>query len=84
MALMRANPKTSAEWQKAVDGAAGLRAIADCIMYGLLKGGVNINIGRCDWILKEGKKRGVLPSKPATSLAIDFIEAINAEAEGGD
>lgn len=71
-------PETSAEWQEAVDAAAGLRAIADCKMYGLLEGGPQINVERCDDILKYGRARGVYPSKPDTDLAVAMVAAINS------
>jgi hypothetical protein len=80
--MKRRNPVTRAEWQDAVDSAAAVRAVADCKMYGLIKGGPQIDIHRCDEILEAGKRRGVIPSKPAPQLAIEFIAAINAEAAG--
>lgn len=72
------DPKTRAEWQKAVDGAAGFRAIADCMMYGLLQGGPKINVGRCDEILAEGAKRGVRPSASDEDLAVRLACEINS------
>lgn len=75
------NPKTSAEWQEAVDAAAACRAIADCMMYGLLTG-PSVDVARCDWILSEGERRGVRPSKPALDLAVGYAAAYNAEREG--
>jgi hypothetical protein len=77
------NPKTREEWQCAVDNAAGARAIADCKMYGLIEGGPEINVRRCDAILARGKKRGVTPSLPITELAVRMVMAINGEANGG-
>ena len=78
---MRLNPQTLQEWQEAVDGAAGLRAIADCKMYGLIEGGPKIDVRRCDEILERGRKRGFAPSRPAVDLAIGLIGAINEEEE---
>lgn len=66
-------PKTRAEWQEAVDGAAGLRALADCKMYALIEGGPEINVERCDQILEQGRARGVRPSKSDVDLALDFV-----------
>ncbi len=74
-------PETDAEWQEAVNGAAGMRMIADCKMYGLIAGGPNIDVSRCDEILERGRARGVLPSMPDTDLAIGLIAAINDEAQ---
>ena len=77
------DPRTLTEWQEAVDAAAAARAIADCIMYGLLTGGVTIDVARCDAILERGARRGVKPSKPVTQLAVELVSAINAEAREG-
>jgi hypothetical protein len=76
------DPKTSEEWQQAVDSAAAARAIADCKMYGLLEGGPQININRCDSILRRGAKRGITPSRPVTDLALELVYAINCEKDG--
>jgi hypothetical protein len=37
-------PTTPEEWQLVVDAAAGFRCIAECRMYGLMKGGPEINV----------------------------------------
>jgi hypothetical protein len=70
-------PTTPAEWQFAVDGAAGLRAIADCRMYGLIEGGPEIDINRCDELLELGRRRGIVPSQPDIVLARQLIAALN-------
>lgn len=64
-----------------VDAAAGARAIADSMMYGLLEGGTTIDVARCDWILEEGRKRGVTPSRTATELGLEFVAAHNAKVD---
>lgn len=76
------DPTTQAEWQKAVDAAAGLRAIADCKMYGLLEGGLDIDVARCDQILELGAAIQVHPSRPAKELAIEAIALLNAASRG--
>lgn len=73
-------PSTASEWQEAVDLAAGLRMIADCKMYGLLEGGGDIDVARCDAMLARGAERGVRPSRPVVELALGMVAAINAEA----
>ena len=75
------SPKTPAEWQAAVDGAAAMRAIADCEMYGVLTGGPVIDVSRCDELLALGEARGVRPSRPDTELAIGYIQAFNQAAK---
>jgi len=77
--MRRRDPKTPEEWQEAVDAAAGARAIADCMMYGLLTG-PKINVRRCDDILERGRKRGVTPSRSSTDLAVELVQQMNAEA----
>lgn len=73
-------PRTPAEWQEAVDASAAYRLIADCELYGLIEGGGEINVDRCDYILQAGKARGVLPSRPIVELAVEMIRSINAAA----
>lgn len=80
MSVQRRDPRTREEWQQAVDAAAGARAIADCMLYGLLTGGPAIAIGRCDEILERGAKQGIKPSRPVIDLALDLIRQYNAEA----
>ena len=74
-------PKTRAEWQDAVDSAAAARAVADCMMYGLIAGGPKINIARCDEILERGVGMGIRPSRPVTDLAVEFVAMWNAEKD---
>lgn len=71
------NPSTPAEWQRAVDAAAGFRAIADCKMYGLFEGGPEIHVSRCDEILELGARKGIRPSRPAIELALRLLAIIN-------
>jgi hypothetical protein len=73
------DPHTSAEWQEAVDAAAGLRMIAACKMYGLLDGGPEIDVARCDKLLKAGAARGVRPSRTDTELAVALVGQFNAQ-----
>lgn len=83
MSRRRRDPRTAAEWQQAVDAAAAWRALEDCKMYGLLEGGPTVDVERCDSILERGAARGVRPSKPATELALEYLQAWNAEQEKG-
>jgi hypothetical protein len=72
------DPSTPEEWQEAVDAAAACRVIANCKMYGLLQGGPEIDVGRCDELLEQGRARGVHPSKSVTDLGVEFALAYNA------
>ena len=71
------DPQTREQWQIAVDIAAGLRAIEDCKMYGLLQGGPKINLDRCDELLTRGARMGVIPSKQTIELAADLINLLD-------
>lgn len=75
------DPKTPEEWQEAVNLATGLRALADCKMYGLLEGGPGVDVARCDDIVERGLALGVVPSAPAAELAIEIVKLINLEGE---
>lgn len=76
-------PRTRKQWQEAVDLAAGMRDIADLKMYGLLAGGPEINVARCDDMLERGRQRGITPSRPSEDIALQLIQVINSEANGG-
>lgn len=80
MGMAMRDPTTQAEWQMAVDVAAGLRAIADCKMYGLIKGGPGIDVARCDQILELGASLQVHPSRPTKDLALEMVRSLNQEA----
>ena len=58
--MKRRDPKTVAEWQEAVNGAHCMCAIHDAILYGLVTG-PEIDAARCDWILDQGAKLGIVP-----------------------
>jgi hypothetical protein len=74
------DPETPGEWQEAYDAALACRTIADCRMYGLLKGGPVIDLERCDRLIAAGEKRGLRPSRPVEQLAIGLVDAVNADA----
>lgn len=76
------DPTTQAEWQRAVDAAAGLRAVADCKMYGLLEGGPEINTARCDQIIELGAAQHIHPSRPIKELVVEVIRILNVERVG--
>ena len=79
----KTDPQTAAEWQDAVDGAAGFRAIEDARMYGLIQGGPKVDIARCDEILERGAARGITPSRNPIELAIGLVRAINGDGHAG-
>jgi hypothetical protein len=57
------DPVTDAEWRDAVLAAAALRQIHDCKLYGLIEGGPDINVERCDELIEKGRARGVVFSE---------------------
>lgn len=69
-------PKTTAEWQEAVDLAEGALALESARAYGLVRGGPTVNSERCSTILREGARRGVVPSA-------DAVEKFSAALTGG-
>jgi hypothetical protein len=62
------NPETSAEWQAAVTGAYHCLQLDSARQYGLVEGGPEINVERCEQLLEEGKRRGVLPDRSKIAL----------------
>ena len=58
------NPSNAAEWQEAVDAADFVLVLDNLKQYGLITGGPQGNIARCETILEEGRKRGYFPSRP--------------------
>ena len=76
------DPRTTAEWQDAVDAAIGMRAIADCKMYGLIEGGPVINVKRCDEIIRRGMARGIQPSASSADLVRAACRGLSRAAAG--
>jgi hypothetical protein len=68
MAKEGRNPNTPAEWQEAVDLAEFHLLVDSAKQYGLVEGGPRVNTRRCDYILREGKKRGVYPASHETLI----------------
>jgi hypothetical protein len=62
-------PRTSAEWQEAVDLAEVMALIHSARAYGLIAGGPEVNVDRCLRILKRGRELGIVP-------AADCVERI--------
>lgn len=56
------DPRTKAEWQEAADGAQLAFLIDSARQYGLIEGGPTFDLDRCDWILREAKRRGITPT----------------------
>jgi hypothetical protein len=71
-------PKTREEWQEAVDWADGLLALDSCRMYGLVTGGPEVFIARCEYILRRGRTKGILPSPGNRALVIEALMVLDS------
>jgi len=58
-------PRTRQEWQAAVDAAWGALALDAARQYGLVTRGPEVNVSRCEDMLRRGKRRGVVPAPDA-------------------
>ena len=58
-------PRTRAEWQEAVDQAEFYLVLDSARQYGLITGGPEVNVDRCEEILKHGSNLGFQPSPDA-------------------
>lgn len=56
------NPQTPEQWQEAVDLAEFMLHLDAARKYGLLTGGPEINVDRCQEMLALGKRQGYTPS----------------------
>jgi hypothetical protein len=76
---MMADPVTPAEWQDAVDTADGLLHLAAARDYGLVKGGPEVHVSRCEHILARGAELGYTPSADSVErLAVGLLSAVVA------
>jgi hypothetical protein len=65
------DPTTPAEWQEAADAAYFMLAVESARLYGLIEGGPEVNVERCDEILKEAAMRGITP-RPIDEMDVEF------------
>jgi hypothetical protein len=64
-------PTTKGEWQSAVD-LAGFFVLLDAARaYGLVTGGPDVNVDRCQEIIEAGKKKGMTPRVDAVQPFVD-------------
>ena len=61
MSETRRDPQTTEEWQDAVDAAQALLEIDSAKQYGLITGGPDADVQRCEEILLYGKAQGIYP-----------------------
>lgn len=55
------NPNTPAEWQATVDAADFMLSLDAARKYGLVAGGPEVNVQRCEDILQRGAEAGYRP-----------------------
>jgi hypothetical protein len=67
------DPETDREWQDAVDAAKGALALESARTYGLVTGGPDVDVRRCNVILGRGASRRppVLPSADAVERFLE-------------
>lgn len=67
------------DWPYAARLTAGARLLADAKTYGFVDGGPNIDVDRCDDLLAEAARRGVVVTQAeATEAALALLGEINA------
>lgn len=74
-------PVTDEQWQEAVDVAHGLLAIESARRFGLIRGGPQCNVERCEEILTLGLERGTAPSQTAVEDTARAFKDAESEVE---
>ena len=70
-------PRTAEQWQIAVDGAQACLYIDSVRQYGLIEGGPEVNVAKCEDLLARGKARGFTP---AADCLEQFVAAWNEQS----
>ena len=76
------DPQTPAEWQEAVDWAEFYTQVDSARKYGLITGGPEVDVRRCEQLLKRGAARGVQPSDDAIRVCLHAL-GIRGRTDGG-
>src|SRR5262245_18902360 len=71
-------PQTATEWQTEVDAAYVGLALDSMEQYGLVKGGPQVKVDRCQKILDLRQSYGVTPNDDAFE---EFVADLNADAD---
>lgn len=58
-------PQSPDEWQLAADASHALLTIHAAQKYGLITGGPDVDIERCNLVLECASRRGITPAKDA-------------------
>jgi hypothetical protein len=57
------DPETPTEWQEAVDGAQFMLLMHAAVCYGLIEWKGDVDVDRCDDILRRGRALGFAPAR---------------------
>ncbi len=57
------DPKNNREWQEAANAAEALLHVHAAQCYGLIAGCPDIDVGRCERLIKLASQKGVVPEK---------------------
>lgn len=77
---VKRDPDTPEQWQEAVDMAKSLLMVHSAKSYGLVAGGPNVNVERCEQLLRDGARIGFIPDDAAVQ---GWIDAMAARGEPG-
>jgi len=77
------NPKTTDEWQEAVDIAHACLQIYSARLYGLIHGGPQVNADRCAQIIELGKARKIFPRDGSVERFITVWQAQHGGESNG-
>jgi len=69
------DPCTPAEWQLAVDAAEACLLLDSARLYGLVTGGPGVDVGRCEEMLAEGRRRQIVPTREGVDQQIAALIA---------
>lgn len=73
-------PETLEDWQEAADLATTCLALESTRQFGLIEGGPDINVERCEDLLAGAAALGIEPREDAIERCLSLIYA-DAEAE---
>jgi len=71
----RVDPQTPEQWQEAVDQAHVLLLVVVARQYGLITGGPEVDVDRCQDIIERGAALGITPSPDAVEKYLQKKES---------
>lgn len=76
------DPTTPGEWQFAVDLAAVALLVDAARKYGLISGGIAVDVERAEEVIARGKAQGIV-ARPIESLLEDGVGGVEVDATEG-